>query len=140
MARPSQTGGRSVSYSVLRIADHTGAVRYEAVETVNLQDRQKEIQDAYLKAAREWKPGQDPKAPQQQPVKPDVRVWRSVMGGADAKERAEAVAVECRKKEKEGKEGKKPDLKPPASSVKGSTGPSNDPLPSVKKIPGSLVK
>ncbi len=137
MAPPSRTGGRAISYSVLRIADHTGAVRFEAVETVSVQDKEKEVQEAYLKAAKDWKPGQDPKAPQQQPLKPDVRVWRTVMGGVDAKERAETVAADCRKKEKEGK---KPDLKPPASSTKGSVGSSGDPLPSVKKIPGSLVK
>lgn len=135
--RPSQKGGRSVSYSVLRIADHTGVVRYEVVETLRVKAREKEIQDAYLKAARDWKPSEEPNAGQP-PTKPEVRVWRTVMGGPDARERAEAIAEECRRREKEGK---LPDTKSTTPDpTKDPTGSSGDPLPSLKKIPGPLVK
>jgi len=134
---PSTRGGKAVSYSVLRITDHNGVVHYDAVETVLVKDRQAQVQQAYLKAAREWKPGQNPAAPGQQPLKPDVRVWRTVMGGPDARERAEAIAVQCRKAEEDGK---KPDDNSSTDPDTGSGKTPGAPLSSTPKIPGPLVK
>ncbi len=131
--KPSDLGGRSVSYSVLRIADHTGCVHFEAVETRSVRDREKLYHEAYLRAAREWKPGQNPKSPLQQPRKPEVRVWRNVMGGPEAWDRAHAILEECRKRELKG------DAK---SNPEPETDPAKPPSPTVdsKKIPGPLVK
>ncbi|MBM4042218.1 MAG: hypothetical protein FJ290_27290 [Planctomycetes bacterium] len=135
--KPSDLGGRSVSYSVLRITDHNGCVHFEAVETRSVREREKLYHEAYLKAARGWKPGQDPKSPLQQPRKPEVRVWRNVMGGPDAWDRAHAIADECRKKELKG--DAKPDAKSDAAP---ESDPAKAPSPPVdpKKVPGPLVK
>ncbi|HUT01809.1 MAG TPA: hypothetical protein VM031_05105 [Phycisphaerae bacterium] len=130
--RPSDLGGRSVSYSVLRICDHYGRVYFEAIETRSVRDREKAYHEAYLKAAREWKPGKDPDNPLQQPRKPEVRVWRNVMGGPEAWDRAHAVAEECRKREL------KPSTKSCTEPEKASPA-SAKPEPD-KKIPGPLVK
>lgn len=135
--QPSTTGGKAVSYSVLRIVDHNGLVRYEVVESRSVKNTEAEVQQAYLKAARQWKPGDNPGAPQQQPLKPEVRVWRTVMGGPDARERAEAVAIECRKREKQGKT---PGAESATEPAKGSGGTPEDAARPASKIPGPLVK
>ena len=140
--RPSDLGGRSVSYSILRITDHYGRVAYEAVETRSVRDREKAYQDAYLRAAREWKPGADPSNPLQQPRKPEVRVWRNVMGGAEAWDRAHAVVEECRKKElKNTANGPgKRDAQPDTEGDKPSLPPALAPVDSRTAVPGPLVK
>ena len=140
--RPSDLGGRSVSYSVLRISDHNGCVRFEAVETRSVRDRERAYQEAYLKAARQWKPGKDPSNPLQQPRKPEVRVWRNVMGGPEAWDRAQAVVEDCRKKElKGGVNGDaKRDAKSDAEPDKSSIPPARAPIDPRTKIPGPLVK
>jgi hypothetical protein len=109
---------------------------YELVETRSFREREKAIQDAYLRAARSWKPGQDPKAPQQQPTKPEIRIWRTIMGGPDAWDRAQAVLEDCRRKEKE-KELKKPEGKPGTAP---ENAPPKAPAEPDKRIPGPLVK
>ncbi|MBM4035139.1 MAG: hypothetical protein FJ291_25640 [Planctomycetes bacterium] len=121
--RPSTTGGLAFSYSVVRIAEPNCCVRYEVVETRQFRDREKAIHEAYIKAAREWKPG----ASTQQPQKPEVRIWRTVMGGPDAWDRANAVAEDCRKKErnKEAQPPPEPEKSPPEPP---------------RKVPGPLVK
>jgi len=132
--RPGPRGGLAASYSVLRITDHLGVVRYEAVETRLVRERELVVQNAYLKAARAWKPGSDPSSPQQQPQKPEVRIWRTVMGGPDAIERAEAAAADCRKKEC------KDQPKAPSELPKAPVEPSKAPAQPLKGLPAPLVK
>jgi len=135
--RPSTTGGKAASYSVLRIDYRNGTVQYEVVDSLSVKNREDDIQRAYLKAAREWKSNSDPQALTPQPPKPEVRVWRVVMGGPDGRERAEAVAAQCRRSEKEGK---KLDLEPPAEPGEAPGDPADVELPPSKRIPEPTVK
>ncbi|HPD17984.1 MAG TPA: hypothetical protein PLE19_23860 [Planctomycetota bacterium] len=135
--RPSTTGGKAASYSVLRIDYRNGTVQYEVVDSVSVKNREADIQRAYLKAAREWKANADPEAPTPQPPKPEVRVWRVVMGGPDGRERAEAVAAQCRRSEKEGK---RLDPEPSAEPDKAPGDATGVELPPSKKIPEPTVK
>lgn len=133
--QPSRLGSRALSYSVIRIVAHNGAVIYEVVDTPQVRDREEVYNQAYLNAAREWKPTTTA-GMLTQPQKPQVRIWRNVMAGPGAVERAKDIAEQCRKQELKRDE---PDSATPTTEDSGKV-PKKDPkkdsdtkLPSLKK-------
>lgn len=85
---------------MLRITDHTGAVRFEAIEAYREGERRRAVERDYLQAAKDWKASG---ANLPEPRKPEVRVWQKIMGGLDARARAEAAADMHRKREEHKK-------------------------------------
>lgn len=117
-------GSGRVSYSVIRIRDHKGAVRFEAIRSVDLRQREQDVQTEYLKAARQR--GVESGSSSSPLQKPEVRVWRVIMGWPDAPQRAEAAAKQFQKSE--------------SLFAKGGTNPQPDGEPTVDAPPEAQDK
>ncbi len=86
----------------MRLCDANGNVTFEAIPSAAVAERQRAAQDSYLRAARELKAaGREAEAAHL--PRPEVRVWRTVMGGVDVVQRAQAVVQDCRRQEAEAK-------------------------------------
>jgi len=78
----------------VRVRDYTGHVRFEVLRAVDVEVRRSELKRDYYEAARRSKDSSGNGATLQ---KPELRVWRTVMGGLNARARAEAAAAAYRK-------------------------------------------
>ena len=82
------------SYAVIRIVDHFGSVRFEAVPASQVRGRTESLQAAYLRAFKAWKEKPDSG---RRPQKFAIRVWE-VKTGWDAQAVARARAAHYQKR------------------------------------------
>ena len=86
------------SYTVVQFTDLRGHIRFEVLDSKLYKLREKALREAHAEAVEAWEKARkdDPSLPR--PSEPAVEIVKCGISGADARGRANAIALRCKQR------------------------------------------